>query len=690
MFHSLTYQVTFPSTGRTLKADLTFDRGFHAITGDNESGKTMILEMLRFGLFGTAALRGRADDYKTLQMTCDFTVRDQRYTVERTTKKAELKRAGEIVASGTTAVNEKIVQLFGFGLAIFDMACSINQGEVERLGSMKAGERKRLVDGVLGIDALDLVAKWGMEEARLLDKEAETIRARLVAPVQPEQPQGYQPTETIDLPALRAQAQELAEIEGFLASPRPKPVAPTCSVDLPAENLKGFAEKRRALREEVASLEAHIAALPSTVTWNACQLLGAEGDWARVDLYQQAQAWLRANPMPSISLMDAHEQLSRWEEINVWGNYDQMVAHKERIQAQIDAADKVDCPSCGHSFALHQQHVDELKAQLIDIPVPDFPRPERPTLNSDALQSIIDSWDTFDEAKHREMSAVQQEREPNIPRHLIPTFRAQIDQVAERSQLVEQLAGKKVQFDKMPDYEAMLAQREAYEAALPVYREQLEAWEAWAEQIRLKELRRTALAGAGMRLVQAEAAHTVSAAYEAAMTRFGADYDVYSRDVAAAEAAAEEAKEYRMVRDVMNVLRSLIKQHLMPSLNRVASHLLTQMTGGQRSAIYVDEDFNVVVDRQDLDTLSGSGKACANLALRIALGQVLTNRVFSVLLADEIDASMDDFRAENTAEVLLTLENSISQVLQVSHKSIEASNHIDLGALSDPQRNAVS
>ena len=47
----------------------------------------------------------------------------------------------------------------------------------------------------------------------------------------------------------------------------------------------------------------------------------------------------------------------------------------------------------------------------------------------------------------------------------------------------------------------------------------------------------------------------------------------------------------------------------------------------------------------DLETLSGSGKACANLALRIGLGQVLTNKVVSLFIGDEIDASMDTERA---------------------------------------------
>ena len=77
----------------------------------------------------------------------------------------------------------------------------------------------------------------------------------------------------------------------------------------------------------------------------------------------------------------------------------------------------------------------------------------------------------------------------------------------------------------------------------------------------------------------------------------------------------------------------------------------------------------MVVDGQPLDTLSGSGKAVANLALRLGLGQVLTNNVFSVFVGDEIDASMDDTRAGNLGECIRTLSTKISQIVLITHKS---------------------
>ena len=92
------------------------------------------------------------------------------------------------------------------------------------------------------------------------------------------------------------------------------------------------------------------------------------------------------------------------------------------------------------------------------------------------------------------------------------------------------------------------------------------------------------------------------------------------------------------------------------------------------------------MDGQPLNTLSGSGKAVANLAIRLGLGQVLTNKTFSVFLADEIDAAMDADRAGYTAECLSNLTGSIAQIVLVSHKTLSAQHHIEMGLTNDNQR----
>ena len=99
---------------------------------------------------------------------------------------------------------------------------------------------------------------------------------------------------------------------------------------------------------------------------------------------------------------------------------------------------------------------------------------------------------------------------------------------------------------------------------------------------------------------------------------------------------------------------------------------------GQRQSIVVDQAFDVTVNGKALDTLSGSGKAVANLALRLGLGQVLTNKVFSLFIGDEIDASLDQDRSENCATTMQAVKGWLSQIILISHKTMPADYCIDL------------
>ena len=657
MFHSLKYEVTFPETGRTFSNDIVFDSGFSAITGPNEAGKSLVLEMLRFGLFGANALRGASSDYTTLKLSMSFSVRGQRYSVMRTTRRAELKRGDDLVASGVTPVNAKIVETLGFGLSVFDTACSINQGEVERLGSMSPMERKRLVDSVLGIDALDITTRWAMEEARFLDRDIENLTRSLREPVEPMMPSPYRTG--IDINQHRALVQEKAQLEGWLAN---VPTEPTTAVTLTVSELSVIAQDRVETREKLATLSTRVKSLPETAPYDELSLKNAADNWKLYDKWSEAQRWLRDNPSPKYLRQQLIVFEQDWTVLENISKRDEIDRQIEQLQAKGSKP----CPHCGEDIPLENDQIERLKAVRDAIVVQQGI--SRPPISMTEITRQLQYLNQFDAEKYAQMSAVKAVDLPTIKRELIPTYFQQLTLTAERYKLLPELIEAANVFNAMPDYETQLYARRAFE----------QAWQEYNQSIKDREIK-----SARLREIEidpdAERDYLAARDYEQDLERYVLDKQVYDQTLQEIEAKTAEVVQYRKVRELMNVLRSLIKQHLMPSLNRVASHLLRGMTGGQRQQVQIDEDFNIVIDGQRLETLSGSGKACANLAIRIALGQVLTNRVISVLLADEIDASMDDFRAEQTANVLGTIENSISQVLIVSHKSIEATHHITLG-----------
>jgi exonuclease SbcC len=223
-----------------------------------------------------------------------------------------------------------------------------------------------------------------------------------------------------------------------------------------------------------------------------------------------------------------------------------------------------------------------------------------------------------------------------------------------------------------------LERRRAYDAELGQYEADQVAYERYNDGLAEKQGRFEALQSvpttiAGLRKLVSDAK-----VYEGLLKQFNNQVRHYESNLIEYNRMTADAGHYASAQETIRGLKIAIKSMLLHSLNKVASHILGQMSGGERYQVEIDDDFNIEIDGLPINTLSGSGKAVANLAIRIALGQILTNRVFSLFMADEVDASMDDDRAASTAESLRRLTDSVTQVVLVTHKSPSTDHLIEL------------
>lgn len=67
-------------------AVINFEKGFNLLTAPNGRGKSTILEMVAYCLFGTAALRGTLEEFPTLDVQLLFKVRGKDLRVVRSKK----------------------------------------------------------------------------------------------------------------------------------------------------------------------------------------------------------------------------------------------------------------------------------------------------------------------------------------------------------------------------------------------------------------------------------------------------------------------------------------------------------------------------------------------------------------------------------------------------------------------------
>lgn len=680
MLRKLDYSVTFSSTGRTLKEAVLFQRGLGAITGPNESGKSMILEMIRFSFFGSGALRGTADDYKTLKVSLEFDLKGKTYLIERTSTKAKLSLDGEVLATGIKPVNLKIIQMLGFNLDVFDMGCVANQDELLDLGTMSPTERRRRVDSVIGVAILDDLAKLAGDEALALKRAADDLSSNLHEPREPIAPTDYRPSvdllaEKQKLDLVRSEADQL---RGWLSNEKQAPVRPQDKIGMGSAVIQELldAQTQRTIERQV--LEAELARIPKLERVVTAEELDQEEERHRLaNLYRARRQFLTYHSMPDLTQLQIDTIRAAWDAWDNWGNLKLLkIARREYLEQGHQS-----CPSCSHQWPLACDEIEKIDAKIAALEakplLEEAPTTKRAEL--DKQERILKDWLTVeDEWNTVHSHAPANPVETTMTVDQIVLYRRGLEGKARRDELVAQIEALKPS-EKEPDYAAMLRERQQYEAQLEVWGRQVDEFEAWEKEWQEKTIKLTMLQ---MDLTPYPAllqAIEDARVYEAALVSFQEALESYNKLAGQVAAYRTDADDWKKVKDALIILRSKIKAYLVPSLNRVASSLLHHMTGGQRSTIAVDEDFNITVDGQSINTLSGSGKAVANLSLRIGLGQVLTNNIISIFMGDEIDASMDANRAEKTASVVYTLKDRISQLLLVSHKSPSADYYIALG-----------
>jgi DNA repair protein SbcC/Rad50 len=119
-------------------------------------------------------------------------------------------------------------------------------------------------------------------------------------------------------------------------------------------------------------------------------------------------------------------------------------------------------------------------------------------------------------------------------------------------------------------------------------------------------------------------------------------------------------------------LRAELNARVRPELADVASGFLADITGGRYTALEIDERYNVLVldDGEEKPVISGGEEDVANLVLRLAISQMMAERAghpLSVLILDEVFASLDIDRRDAVIQLLRALTDRFEQVILISH-----------------------
>ncbi len=139
-----------------------------------------------------------------------------------------------------------------------------------------------------------------------------------------------------------------------------------------------------------------------------------------------------------------------------------------------------------------------------------------------------------------------------------------------------------------------------------------------------------------------------------------------------AKAAATDLALHQELDRALSDLRTELNATLRPDLSELASGFLRDLTNGRYTDLELDEDYGATLldDGDPKAVISGGEEDVANLALRLAISQMIAERAgqpLSLLILDEIFGSLDEDRRLAVVDLLRSLADRFPQVILITH-----------------------
>jgi exonuclease SbcC len=139
-----------------------------------------------------------------------------------------------------------------------------------------------------------------------------------------------------------------------------------------------------------------------------------------------------------------------------------------------------------------------------------------------------------------------------------------------------------------------------------------------------------------------------------------------------AAATARDLALHQELDRALSDLRGELNAGLRPDLSDLASGFLRDLTNGRYTELELDEDYGAsLLDGGDpKSVISGGEEDIANLALRLAISQMIAERAgqpLSLLVLDEIFGSLDEDRRLAVVDLLRSLADRFPQVILITH-----------------------
>ena len=654
-----------------------FPDGVIGVIGLNGVGKSTIFEAIAWALYGPVAARTSADQIKRqgtettdpCRVELDFIFEENSYRIVREmhgktlTSQATATINGKVAATGAETVTKYIQKKLGMDFKSFYTSIFAKQKELNALSSMNASERRPLILRMLGIDSLDDVVKEIRSDKKNKDNLIDQLGRNLVNENGKEKDEIFKQ----EIKNLEKQRKEIDE--EIIKS---KKKIETAKKELKTlektyidkkKNYEKLKEKKEDLSEKKTlfenkkKIEDQIKDLKKKIT-ERDQLLAKENK--KLEVFKNLEKDINSTEKRLNDTNSKIEDFVKTIEKNktlinrLNEDISEIYSKKKNIEK---LGPEASCPTCERTLSdqyniLLKKFESEAKSK----------EKENKKLLSDVEKKQVEKDKLL-----REQSALQKKKsylqKQLMEKERIDTTIKNILRESDREKKDLNDFEKKlkeigiVRFDQK-EFDNVKKQIEKiygdYQKSLDIFNTKKDDLSDLNLNLEKKDGKK--------KLIDQEIKN-------------------YKDKISEIEKFKKQLKEERnaivylgMLYEVMSDFRTHLISHIRPILSSYSSDFFSRLTDGKYIGVDLDESYNLMIyDNDDfygIERFSGGEEDLANLCLRLAISEVITDRaggVFNFIILDEIFGSQDSFRRQNIMKALNGLSSKFRQIFLITH-----------------------
>ena len=656
---------------------IEFPDGVTGIVGLNGVGKSTIFEAIAWVLYGSVAARTSADQIKRegaettepCRVELDFIFEDNAYRIVREmsgkslTASATATINGKIAATGAEVVSKYIHKKLGMDFKSFFTSIFARQKELNALSSMNASERRPLILRMLGIDSLDDVIKEIKSDKRTGDVLIEKLESDLIDENGKNRIEKYKEEikhqkikkEQINLSIKKSKTKiqtfnkELKNLEkDYIASKNEYE-----KINLKREKLseeKTQHENKMKLQDEIKKLQNKITERQKNIEKQTKKAKSFENLDKNLKEAENRLNKIDKNLEKSIKTIEQKKTLVERIKKDI-----KEIERKENKIKKMGPDAK--CPTCER--VLSNQHGKLLKKFKYEI--------IKNEKEIDLFLKQIEKENTEKEKFVREEQALDKKR--NYLQNQIKEKERIITTIENLSKEMKsektEIEHKKILLKKITSVKFVLKEFETVKKQVDIF---YKKYQESLEKLNIKK--------------------DDSNLLKIDLEKKEGDEKLISQEIKNISEKIDELNEFKkrikdekktmqylgMLNEIMSSFRIHLISRVRPILSAYASDFFDRLTNSRYNEIELDENYNLMVYDEgklyNIERFSGGEEDLANLCIRLAISEVITERaggIFNFIILDEIFGSQDAIRRHNIMKALNGLSSKFRQIFLITH-----------------------